>query len=363
MRWPHKLVIVLLLGLAGWGAALFALGMEDYLSREGQNVLSRFTSLFSPGDWLAVLLFHELRESGLPYVLRHAPVPSKPYWEVEVVCRDAQEEEYFLGRLEALLVPFRPFGLSRVQRGERVYELLWGDRMWFRFEFLFRKAFQVAIVIDDIGYDPRIAAKFFALPVKLNVAILPHTPYGPSLAEEAERKGKEVLIHLPMEALSSAENTGEWFLLRVGMPKEEVARVFREAFARIPQAKGLNNHKGSRATQDRYLMELCALELRKRGMYFLDSLTTSRSLAFQVMEEMGVPALRRDVFLDGATDVAYVLSKLRETLAVARKQGFAIAIGHPKEVTYEALRRFLAEPHPEYEFVFLSEILRERSRR
>lgn len=361
MRWPHKLVLFLLLGLAGWGVVLFALGMEDYLSQEAQGALSRITSLFSPEDWLALLLLHELKKSGLSYSVLHPASPSEPYWEVEVVYRNPGERERLLGRLEAFLAPFRSFGLSGKEEGTHLYRILWGDKEWFRFCLRLRKVFRVAIVIDDIGYNPEMARKFFSLPVKLNVAVFPHAPYGPPLAEEAARNGKEVLIHFPMEALSSEENAGERFLLRVGMPQEEVARMLEEAFERIPQARGLNNHKGSKATQERRLMEICALYLRERGMYFLDSLTTPSSCAFRVMQEVGVPALRRDVFLDGETDVAYVLGKLRETLAVARRQGFAIAIGHPKKATYEALAKFLAQSHPEYEFVFLSEIFDEGS--
>lgn len=361
MRWPHKLILLVLLGLAGWGVALFALGMEEYLAQEGQSALSRLTALLSPGDWLAFLVFHELKRGNATVSVLHAPLPSEPYWDVAVVFKNAKDREAFLSRLEVLLAPFRPFGLSERRSGDKVYELLWGDAVWFRFRFSLPRVFKVAIVIDDIGYNPGIAEKFFALPVKLNVAVLPYTPYGPSLARRAAQQGKEVLIHFPMEALSPGENAGERFLLRVGMSENEVARIVREAFERVPGARGLNNHKGSKATQNKHLMELLATHLRGRNVYFLDSLTTPRSLAFRVMKEMGIPALCRDVFLDGETDVAYVLEKLQETLAIARKRGFAIAIGHPKEVTYEALRQFLSKPHPEYEFVFLSEILEERS--
>lgn len=361
MRWPHKLVLLVLLGLAGWGVALFALGMEEYLAQEGQSALSRLNSLLSPGDWLALLVFHELKRGDAAVSVLHAPLPSEPYWDVAVVFKSVKEEKAFLSRLRVLLAPFRPFGLSERSSGDGVYELFWGDTVWFRFRFSRPRIFKVAIVIDDIGYNPGIAEKFFSLPVKLNVAVLPYAPYGPSLAHQAVRQGKEVLIHFPMEALSQGENVGERFLLRVGMSEEDVARMVREAFERVPGARGLNNHKGSKATQNRRLMELLAVHLRERNVYFLDSLTTPRSLAFRVMREKGIPAFCRDVFLDGETDVAYVLEKLQETLAIARKRGFAIAIGHPKEVTYEALRKFFSKPHPEYEFVFLSEILDERS--
>lgn len=361
MRWPHRFVLFLLLGLVGWGATLFALGVEEYLLQEGQSALSRFSFLFSPGDWFVLFVFHELQRGGTPFSVLHPALPSEPYWEIEVTFTSAKERDSFLGRLEIFLAPFRPFGLSE-RKKESVYELFWGNTLWFRFRFHLKEIPKVAVVIDDIGYNPRIAERFFSLPVKLNVAVFPHAPYSIALARRAAQQGKEVLIHLPMEALSPGENSGERFLLRVGMAEEEIARLIGEAFERIPEARGVNNHKGSKATQDRRLMELCAAHFRKKGVYFLDSLTTPHSLAFQVMREMGVPALRRDVFLDGETDVGYVLRKLHEALAIAQRRGFAVAIGHPKEATYEALRKFLSESHSACEFVFLSEILGERGR-
>lgn len=362
MRLLRKLVVVLLLCLVGWGAALFALGTGEYLTWENGSILSRFTSLFTPGDWFALLVFHELKRQGATFSVPHPASSEEPYWGITIVVRSAKDRDDLFGVVRALFAPLQPFGVSWRETAE-VLEVFLGERLWFRFHFHLRKRFQVAIVIDDIGYDPGIAEALFDLPVRLNIAILPYAPYGPLLARRAKEKNHEVLIHFPMEALAESENGQEPFLLRVGTPEAEIVRLFEQALKRVPGARGLNNHKGSKATQSKHLMELLALRLREHGLYFLDSLTTPRSVAFRVMEAMGVPALRRDVFLDGETDVAYVLARLRETLAVARQKGFAVAIGHPKRGTYEALRKFLSESHPEYEFVVLSEILQERSRK
>uniref|UniRef100_A0A7V3YFH8 Divergent polysaccharide deacetylase family protein n=1 Tax=Candidatus Caldatribacterium californiense TaxID=1454726 RepID=A0A7V3YFH8_9BACT len=355
MPWPRRFLFIFLVGLLAWGVVLFALGLETRLFEEGQAALSR--ALFRGiGRELALLVLHEVRKNSLSFQVLRYPLPERPSFEVEVVLENARQRERLLKHLETLLAPLRPFGLWGKAVEDDDYRLFWGEEEWFRFSLRLRRVFRVAIVIDDIGYDVPMAEKFFSLPVKLNVAVFPHLPYGPHLARRAEESGKEVLIHFPMEAMDPGENSGERFLLRSGTPKEEVVRMLEEAFRRIPQARGLNNHKGSRATQDERLMALCALVLREKNAYFLDSLTTPRSVAFRVMKGMGVRALRRDVFLDGETTVEYVLKQLETTLAVARKAGFAVAIGHPKEVTYEALRRFLEKPHPEYEFVFLSEM-------
>lgn len=356
MHWPRRLIFALLLGLIGWGVVLFALGMEVRLFEEGQAVLARALSFLGTGDWLALLVLQEVKESGVSYSVLHRPSPEKPYFEVEVVFESRERGQRFIQRMEAFLFPFRPFGLRGEHPHSDFYQLLWGDREWFRFHLRLRKVFRVAIVIDDIGYDHSMAEKFFLLPVKLNVSLFPHLPGSARLAQLARERGKEVLIHLPMEAIDPRENSGERFLLRSTASREEVVKILEEAFRRIPQARGLSNHKGSKATQNWHLMEMCASVLREKGVYFLDSVTTSRSVAFLVMEKTGVPSLQRDVFLDGEKTVEYVLKRLHETLAVAKKRGFAVAIGHPERVTYEALRHFFQEPHPEYEFVFLSEI-------
>ncbi len=356
MLWPRRFLFFLLFGLLAWGVVLFALGLETRLFEEGQAALS--WALFrGVGRELALLVLHEVRKNSLSFQVLRYPLPERPSFEVEVVFENAWQRDRLFRHLEALLAPLRPFGLWGKGVGDDDYCLFWGEEEWFHFRLRLRQIFRVAIVIDDIGYAVAMAEKFFSLPVKLNVAVFPHLPHGPYLARRAEESGKEVLIHFPMEAVDPRENSGERFLLRSGTPKEEVVRMLEEAFRRIPQAKGLNNHKGSRATQDERLMALCALVLREKNAYFLDSLTTPRSVAFRVMRNTGVRALRRDVFLDGETTVEYVLRQLETALAVARKQGFAVAIGHPKEVTYEALKRFLGRPHPEYEFVFLSEML------
>ncbi|MCX7950166.1 MAG: divergent polysaccharide deacetylase family protein, partial [Treponemataceae bacterium] len=222
--------------------------------------------------------------------------------------------------------------------------------------------FQVAIVIDDLGYDLRMAEKLFDLPVKLNVAVLPNLPHTAKVARLAKEKGKEILIHFPMEAIDGKENSREGFLLRVGTPSEKVKELLDRACSGIPGARGVNNHKGSRATSHPELMKVFFGYLKGRGLYFLDSLTASGSVAFQIAQESGIRTFRRDVFLDTYPSMEYVKNQLRATIRVARKKGYAVAIGHPREATYRALVDFLSNfSDPDVEFVFLSEIQQKES--
>ncbi|MGQ9622392.1 MAG: divergent polysaccharide deacetylase family protein [Candidatus Caldatribacteriaceae bacterium] len=360
MRWPHSIVPLVLLFFIGWGVVLFALGVEEELVRGGRLLLLQTLSLLGGEEWLAPLVLQIVKEHTSSFSLLSRPSHDRPYFEIEVVFGGRKEKERFLASMAAFVAPFCPFGLWERRSGDDLYSLFWGDREWFRFFLREQPKHLVAIVIDDIGYDHSMAEKFLALPVKLNVAIFPHLPQAPSLARLAKAQGKEVLIHLPMEAVDPQENSGEYFLLRHDASESTARHMLEEALRRLPQARGFNNHKGSLATQNDQLMRWCALFLREKGLYFLDSLTTSRSSAYRVMRESGVPALQRDVFLDGEPSVGYVLARLYETCVLARKRGFAVAIGHPKEATYEALRQFIHEFPRDCELVFLSEIIDER---
>lgn len=339
---------------------LFALGIERELAREGRLLLSQTFSFLRGEEWLVPLVLQTVKEHASSFSILSHPSHERPYFEIEVLFRGRKEKERFFASMAAFVAPFRLFGLREKYSEEDLYSLFWGDREWFRFFLREQPRHLIAIVIDDIGYNHSMAEKFLALPVKLNVAIFPHLSQSPSLARLARAQGKEVLVHLPMEAVDPQENSGEHFLLRHNASEDTVRHMLEEALRCIPQARGFNNHKGSLATQNDRLMRWCALFLREKGLYFLDSLTTPRSSACRVMRESGVPALQRDVFLDGEASVGYVLARLYETCALARKRGFAVAIGHPREATYEALRRFIHELPEDCELAFLSEIIDER---
>jgi len=201
---------------------------------------------------------------------------------------------------------------------------------------------QVAVVIDDIGYRMDLAKAFLALPCPITLSVLPFTPKAREVVELAKQKGVEVMLHLPMEANGRGASierleTRTPGMLRVGMNSEELRELVRKEMAAVPYAKGANNHMGSRFTRDPQKMRIVLEELKKRGYYFLDSLTVSGSVAYKVAGELGMRRFRRDIFLDNSKDENYILHQLDLLAKIALKRGFAVAIGHPSEATLKAL--------------------------
>lgn len=206
--------------------------------------------------------------------------------------------------------------------------------------------FRVAIVIDDMGYRMDIAQAFLDLPWPITFSILPFTPKGKEIALLAREKGKEVMLHIPMAANGKGETIEKLEartpgMLQVSMSDGELRRLVRQEIQEVPYAKGANNHMGSLFTRNPRKMRIVLEELKARGYYFLDSLTDSRSVAYRVASQLGMKCFRRDVFLDNSKDVKYILHQLDALGSLARKRGYAVAIGHPSRATLLALRRGL----------------------
>jgi polysaccharide deacetylase 2 family uncharacterized protein YibQ len=217
---------------------------------------------------------------------------------------------------------------------------------------------RLAIIIDDIGYDRLGAEAFFALPYPFTVSVLPNLPYSTELAEEAQRFGYKVMLHLPMES-TNGDAKPEAIELRVGMSQEEVGRVLSRMLETVPYASGVNNHQGSRATTDPQLMSEVMLALRERDMFFVDSRTAPNSVAYSVARRSGVPSAYRTVFLDDIQTREATLQQLTLAEREAQKEGWAIAIGHPHPTTLHALAEFLpALESRGVHLVFVSELVR-----
>jgi uncharacterized protein len=197
---------------------------------------------------------------------------------------------------------------------------------------------QLAIIIDDLGRDPAAADSILALPFPLTASVLPHLPFSAEVADEAYRRGNHVMLHLPMEAESnSGDAQPEAIELRVGMNADQVTSILAGMLATVPHAAGVNNHEGSRATADPALMNALMAALRERGLYFIDSRTTAATVAYDSAESAGVPAASRKVFLDDTPTREAVLAQLDLAARDARRDGSAIAIGHPRPATIAAL--------------------------
>jgi uncharacterized protein len=201
---------------------------------------------------------------------------------------------------------------------------------------------RLAIIIDDMGHDRAPADELLALPIPLTISILPHLPLSAEVAEEAFRRGDQVLLHLPMEPEAGSAGgpdgvTQEPVELRVGMSAGEVKATLAGMLETVPHAAGVNNHEGSRATADIPLMEALMPDLRARNLFFIDSRTTAATVAYSTAERDGVPAASRKVFLDDRPTKEAVLAQLELAAQDAARDGSAIAIGHPHPATIAAL--------------------------
>ena len=200
----------------------------------------------------------------------------------------------------------------------------------------------ITIIIDDMGYNEALGAAAVRLPGAVTYAFLPHTPFAARLAEQAHARGKQVMLHLPMDSFDETPlGPGG---LSLHMTQTDFLRTLDQSLQAIPHVAGINNHMGSLLTRHPGAMEWLMQGIRTRQpMFFVDSRTTSSSVAQKLAREQGVPNTRRDVFLDNDRDTGAIRRQLALLLKKARKQGFSVGIGHPYPETLEVLKQELAE--------------------
>jgi polysaccharide deacetylase 2 family uncharacterized protein YibQ len=217
---------------------------------------------------------------------------------------------------------------------------------------------RIAIIIDDLGYHLAAGHRAVALPGPVACAILPGTPGSVQLAQAAWQRGKEVLLHLPMQSmhLHGAEEPGS---ITLDTTRQGLADTFANALATVPFAVGVNGHRGSLLTRHPGHMSWLMDEiLMAGGLYFVDSYTTHRSVALQIAAEKSVPAIRRDVFLDSDPAPEMVAREFERLKSLARERGLAVAIGHPYPETLAFLERAIPGLVEEgIELVPLSELI------
>jgi len=195
---------------------------------------------------------------------------------------------------------------------------------------------RVAIVIDDIGYRYSDEA-ILTLSGNYTFSILPHTPYGKTLAQQAFNKNHDILLHIPMEA-ENGKKLGPG-ALTTQMNEENIRHSLASSFAEIPFAIGINNHMGSRLTQMKNPMIWTMRFLKEHNMLFLDSLTSKDSQAGNIAKALQVPSLNRSIFLDNQLDEAYIEQQFLKLIKRAKQNHSAIAIAHPHPETIKALKK------------------------
>jgi len=214
-----------------------------------------------------------------------------------------------------------------------------------------------ALVIDDLGYaPPDLVARLCALAVPFDVAVLPFQEFTRQSAEIAHGRGKEVMLHLPMEPLGypgPGKNPGPGAVL-YDLSEAQVRDRVRKALADIPFRKGVNNHMGSRITPDQARMTWVLEEIKARGCFFVDSRTEKDSVAFDVARDLAIPTVQRKVFLDDDKAAAEIDKQWDRALALARSDGQVLAIGHIYPETVERLERLVPAAKGKVAFVLAS---------
>jgi uncharacterized protein len=196
---------------------------------------------------------------------------------------------------------------------------------------------RIAIIIDDLGNQQAAGERVIALPGPVTCAILPGSPWSRALAERAHAGNKEILVHLPMQAANYRGRT-EPGMLTLDMNRAEIVAAVDHALAAVPHAVGLNNHRGSLLTRHPEYMQWLMAELRGHPpLFFIDSYTTHHSIALRIAAENGVRAVKRDVFLDAERSPDSVRAEFERLKTLARRNGSAVAIGHPHDETLALL--------------------------
>jgi polysaccharide deacetylase 2 family uncharacterized protein YibQ len=198
----------------------------------------------------------------------------------------------------------------------------------------------IAIVIDDLGLNRSQTTAVAELPGPITMAFIPYAEDLAGQTQRAHANGHEIFLHLPMETMDPSKDPGPNALL-ASLTPDELRQRLVENLNRFTGYVGVNNHMGSRLTQDAGAMAIVMAELKRRNLLYLDSLTIGNSVANATAQRLGVPSAKRDIFLDNDPEVAAILAQLSALEAVASRRGFAIAIGHPYSATVAALTQWM----------------------
>jgi len=213
---------------------------------------------------------------------------------------------------------------------------------------------KAAIVIDDFGYNMNNLDRLFAVKKAVTFSVLPNLPYSKRIASLASSKGYEVILHLPLESNDKAA-PAETGTIRTDMGEKDVLALLEKDIASVPGLSGVSNHQGSKATEDKRSMSIVLSDLKKRGLYFFDSLVTDKSVCREAAAQWRVPYAKRDIFLDNENSPEYIEKQMLSLRRAAFKYGSVIAVCHDRKNTIAVLNKMMPELAEEgIQFVYLS---------
>lgn len=215
---------------------------------------------------------------------------------------------------------------------------------------------KVAIIIDDMGYDDQLGKRLVDLDIELTYSFLPFAPHSKILEEYAHHQNKMILLHLPLEPKSEHWDPGPGTLYLEDSSEDQIAK-FEDCLQQVQYAVGVNNHMGSQFSEDEQAMWTVLEQVKNRSLIFIDSYTTAESVGLRVAREQGIKSSRRHVFLDNILDLDAVCNELERLVVLAEKQGYAIGIGHPHEVTLNGIVKCSPQYKDRVEYVDISQVV------
>lgn len=202
---------------------------------------------------------------------------------------------------------------------------------------------KLAVIVDDCGYDMSSVRTLLNTGLPLNFAVLPYKPYSSDVLEMIKSDGRVAMLHLPMEPMDRSAMSEGSSTICTDMSKDRILELTRKAINSLPGVSGVNNHQGSKATADSATMTTVLQELRNQDLFFVDSRTSSKSVARDKAVAMGVPTARNDIFLDNSSDVQAIRKQIYKAMDIAEKNGSAIAICHARPNTAKAWSMYAEE--------------------
>ena len=217
---------------------------------------------------------------------------------------------------------------------------------------------KAAIVVDDFGYNMNNLDSLFAVKRAVTFSVLPNLPYSKRIASLASSKGYEVILHLPLESIDKAAPV-ETGTIKTEMGEEEILALLEKDVASVPGLSGVSNHQGSKATEDRRSMSIILSDLKRKGLYFFDSLVTDKSVCREAAAQAGIRYAKRDMFLDNENSPEYIEKQMLSLRRAAFKYGSVIAVCHDRKNTIAVLNKMMPELAEEgIRFVYLSEMVK-----
>ncbi|MBC8203873.1 divergent polysaccharide deacetylase family protein [bacterium] len=218
---------------------------------------------------------------------------------------------------------------------------------------------KIALVFDDFGYllpSSDVYQGFLNIDCPIAVSIIPGLPHSTQTAEDFFKAGKEVLIHMPMEAVNSYGR--EPICLLTGMGADTIRGLFYQSMVDIPCCVGISNHQGSKFTGDSLSVSWFISILKDTELFCIDNLTTPKTVLYDRCRNQGIPVLKRDVFLDTNLEEGETITgRFKQLARIAKSRGYAVGVGHRYKKTLTALQNFLNSPDAEEVEIVLPSVL------